>query len=1349
MTDFERKPTERDLFEGLQEAPMELVLRYHENTESRFNNNRDNELEFAEICKILSNEDRTCYFQNQKKYEKPGDSNHKILAPIGEERAIQFIVGLFTEKIDAFSNGYSYKIIKVKEVDFFNPLEKDVEVRICRFRFVGFSEKLGWQSDRFQELYTSVEKLPIPVVDINKEKDRKIWKNYVTALRKLVKQKEEVWKIKKITRPYFQSKNGQDRAAFVDIFIDEANLAQQMERGLLGIFEEEELEDYGASPDKAFIEFKSFRELASKELDELTELGEEHFYELSEDSPIHYLSGLISFKYTNEEEREAVISELEQKLIEDFDLEMEVGERGTVNLSEQEISYLEKVISDRFGDIIELERDSRIKLNVSLRNEERFQALIDKIKARLLEEGIDINRAKFSIDQVNQQIKIEVATYLRPNQFRDEGLDFVKSISILRPGRGFSGNLKPLSGWDIVYDYEKENASKEDIEKAINDLRKLHPNVRFYRAPTLYYFALSRAFILGALRDLKLKVDISGKVEFDIRTSTLRIFPESQADYENQLLGIRKLVPNAVIEDKKFQPTFRLRFKTDEEVERKDILNRIQNRARKDSISIPKFSVYGDFSRLYFEATFSNEEERDELKELFDYAVDPYKNYVNCIFDSPLGRTIYELPKNEKLEEEKERETISNVRRATFIYLTQGQKDKLQEQIRTRGVDENFKGGIQIGTFIKKKGSKLTFKINEEFDQKLTAKADERIELEEIEGGYIKPIFPGELVNIRRMIDAMKRVTEPDRWVGFPANRNLSNFLFDPNEARQTSGDLEEELARVINNLNEPLLRSQAKQLEAVAKSLLAKDLALIQGPPGTGKTTVIAEIIWQTLLQESNSKILITSQTNLAVDNALERLSGRKIVRPLRIGKSEKFEDEGKKYANDRISQWLEADTGSKEEEQNDDNAVTGWIRNIIDNCREEEKYADAVSVWKKGLEQKTKHIKEIFADAYFKYVNVFAATCSECGGINFRTTYQNMFLNNSDNHSGIRFDMVIMDEASKATPPELVLPLTFGEKVVIIGDHKQLPPMIDEREFSEALEAVGARDLIEDWNRNDYKVSQFEKLFKNAPRSIVASLDTQFRMHGQIMECISQFYTDQEELERGLICGIERDMDNPDLKVKASRSHGLRLQPFIEPQHHAIWVNVESPERKVGTSYENEGEVEAIITILRCLKNASGFQEYQDFFKREEDQEIGVITYYMPQMMKLRRTLYNNLSPKDWRNFERHKYQNEFHIPFRINTVDRFQGMERNIIIISTVRSSQQIIQGPDGKETKIRNTKYPFALGFARELQRINVGFSRAKRLLIVVGNQRHFQNKPEYAEAIKKMHRVDIKQLQNLV
>ena len=146
----------------------------------------------------------------------------------------------------------------------------------------------------------------------------------------------------------------------------------------------------------------------------------------------------------------------------------------------------------------------------------------------------------------------------------------------------------------------------------------------------------------------------------------------------------------------------------------------------------------------------------------------------------------------------------------------------------------------------------------------------------------------------------------------------------------------------------------------------------------------------------------------------------------------------------------------------------------------------------------------------------------------------------------------------------------------------------------------------------------------------------------------------------------------------------------------------------------------------------------------EKEEDKEIGVITYYMSQMRAIRNALYPSFDRNQWRNFERFKYDNDYSLPFRINTVDKFQGMERNIVIVSTVRSNK--FQHTNGKI--VANVKYPNALGFAKELQRINVGFSRAKKLLIVIGNKEHFAHKLEYANAIAQMKNVDIRQLQNL-
>lgn len=130
---------------------------------------------------------------------------------------------------------------------------------------------------------------------------------------------------------------------------------------------------------------------------------------------------------------------------------------------------------------------------------------------------------------------------------------------------------------------------------------------------------------------------------------------------------------------------------------------------------------------------------------------------------------------------------------------------KLTTTIKSTGDDSSFREGKPIGTLIRKDREKLKFRITDYFDDLLNANENERLALEEIKKGYIKPIFPGELTNISRMIKAMKKVTEPNNKIGFPANRNLSNFLFDPNTARQSSEDIEEEKKKVLQNLNESI----------------------------------------------------------------------------------------------------------------------------------------------------------------------------------------------------------------------------------------------------------------------------------------------------------------------------------------------------------------------------------------------------------------------------------------------------------------------------------------------------------------------------------------------------------------
>lgn len=1346
MADFTRRPEAGNIFEGTSDEAIEVTLRFKDDFESKYNRNPENKLRGEQVVQLLSSESRICFFQKQKADDLNNQSRHKIIIPIGNERAIETIVGLWVDKIDTFTELYSYRISKFKEASFFNEPTKNTVRRNCKFHFVSLEQKTGTNSDNFKELFKSVESLQIPVVDINKEKDKKIWHNYVVALKKLIKQKELVWKIQNISQPYYENR-GEDaeRNKYIDININEKELIGQLVKDIEGLFNPDELEDYGVSEEKAFIEFKNYRELSQGELTQLKELGEELFYELSAISPIHYIAGDLQFRYTDNVSKEEIHNDIKAKLSTDYQLETEINKDGYIDLGDNDIPHLQKILTNNYNNLISLHKDNLVQLRVEFNSGKDFVLLKDKVKGILNTDGL--TRSTVSISPDKRHLIVEAEVFIHPKKFSNDNLEFVHTVSRFSPNKYIQ--FKKIEGLEIIGNlYQITSRNREEYEVAFNALRQSFPGIYFHRKPTLYFFKKGNRVDVQVLRNFKTATDLQGKSEFVFANSILNIIAEDVEDYNRQIQRINVSFPDAILESKPFKPIYQIQFRTDAESIRQTIINKVQNEIRNSVTGKVEFDVIKSHTRVLFSYRFTSDEERNRFKQAVLEACTPNQDIVMFSFENNLGRTVYELYKNETLEIEKEKEVAGNVRQATFIYLTPEQKDQLAKAIELFGDEAIFREGVQIGTLIKKEKDRLKFRITDEFDERINAREEDRIDLNEIRQGYIKPIFPGELTNIGRMIRAMKKVTEPGGRVGYPVNRNLSSFLFDPNEARQSATDLEEEKLKVIADLNEPLLKKQQKQLEAVAKTLIAKDLALIQGPPGTGKTTVIAEIIWQTLLREPQAKLLITSQTNLAVDNALERIKGKKLVRPIRIGNLDKFEDEGKVYSNDRIKKWLQAKTNSNDEQLYSENAVCQWIENVQVKCSSEEKYNKAIKKWKAGLQEKGQLIKATFANAYYKYVNVFAATCSECGSRNFGETYQTTFQKGSENLGEPEFDVVIMDEASKATPPELVLPLTLGKKVVIIGDHKQLPPMIDEQEFGEALEAVGAKKLIEHWTKDDYKVSQFEKLFKNAPKNFVASLDTQFRMHEQIMNCISQFYSDQEELENGLICGIKNEMNEPDFKVKASRWHGLKSVPFIDTKNHAIWVNVETPESKVGTSYENEGEIHAIETVLKALTQAEGFKEYYSHLKKEEDKEIGIITYYMPQMQKIRKAMYPTFSKNEWRNFEQYKHENEYQISFRINTVDRFQGMERNIIIISTVRSNKQF-KDEKGRRVSVDNIKYPQALGFAREFQRINVGFSRAKRLLIVVGNEQHFSHKSEYATAIQKMHRVDLMQIKNLI
>jgi hypothetical protein len=668
---------------------------------------------------------------------------------------------------------------------------------------------------------------------------------------------------------------------------------------------------------------------------------------------------------------------------------------------------------------------------------------------------------------------------------------------------------------------------------------------------------------------------------------------------------------------------------------------------------------------------------------------------------------------------------------------------------------------------------------------------------------------------LREAMDKLKEQNQQsDKPNGKAVNPKIRDFIFDSAKAEPTyKFDFTpiEETDEYKTFQKSEILKLNDSQRKSVLRALFAKDLCLLQGPPGTGKTTVIAELIWQHIRQSQTTRLLVTSETNLAVDNALEKLMNVKnanselaryitLIKPIRFGKAAKFEEEGKKYSIERIEKWLEEEytkeveyeneqLGSADELEEDNiednpnfNAIQQWMIRIAERSDSRNpKYENVLKNWVTELSIPDKETKQFFKEKYFKYANVIGSTCSSTGSPAFAKDYQATFNPNAtketfkkiseinflmekkpesrkiyslieelglnienptanhfeelkaalSSYQSIVFDTVIMDEASKATPPDLLLPLCFGKKSIVIGDHRQLPPLLNEKDFKETLldtNNAKAKELAEEIDREFVETSQFKRLILNpqVSHTIKSTFNVQYRMHPHINDVIKQFYLDDEC--GGLVCGLDKEqVDSPDLKNPQSRYHGFFHDGFINDSTHTIWVNVDEPEMIDGTSRTNDMEVEAVKRVLTYLKHSQGFDDYMKFWdgikdeeKRKLEKEIGVISFYGKQVGKLRevRTTAKQLG-----------------IPVRLNTVDKFQGMERNIIIVSTVRSD---------KLNKGNNIIVPNSdIGFAKAPERLNVALSRARRLLIVVGNKNFFyrfkdrEGNPLYKNAIDEI------------
>lgn len=333
----------------------------------------------------------------------------------------------------------------------------------------------------------------------------------------------------------------------------------------------------------------------------------------------------------------------------------------------------------------------------------------------------------------------------------------------------------------------------------------------------------------------------------------------------------------------------------------------------------------------------------------------------------------------------------------------------------------------------------------------------------------------------------------------------------------------------------------------------------------------------------------------------------------------------------------------------------------------------------------------KDIYLKEFINGCNVVGVSCTE----NARTLLENGFDD---------FDVVIIDEVSKATPPELLIPMLRGRKIVLVGDHRQLPPLFNEHEktYQEVAEQQeGIEDIIVPLTMSDFNkykdmvtASLFERYFENASSIIKETLQYQYRMHTDIMDIINCFYDDQ------LIDGNE---DNYTYDTKA---HYLRIRStagteMIIPDRHAYWFDSSElqgvrifEQRQTGsTSAENIVEAQIIVELLKKMEI-----QYANMAERTVPVAIGIISFYYDQVVLIRKMLRGE----------------SFHaINVEVNTVDRFQGKEKEIVFVSLVRNVKKSMHNLDSH---------------IAAFQRINVAFSRAQNLLIIVGAKDMYADQP---------------------
>ena len=421
-------------------------------------------------------------------------------------------------------------------------------------------------------------------------------------------------------------------------------------------------------------------------------------------------------------------------------------------------------------------------------------------------------------------------------------------------------------------------------------------------------------------------------------------------------------------------------------------------------------------------------------------------------------------------------------------------------------------------------------------------------------------------------------------------------------------------------------------QERAVNEVLRAKDVAVVHGPPGTGKTTTLVEAIYETLRREN--QVLVCAQSNMAVDWISEKLVDRGI-NVLRIGNPTKVNDKMLSFTYERRF------------ESHPDYPQLWAIRKNIRQLRANRKRGDHSFHQKlERLKERETELELRIRNQLFREARVIASTLVGSA---------NRLLD------GMKFGTLFIDEAAQALEAACWIPMRRATRVILAGDHCQLPPTI---------KSVAAM-------KGGLDKTLMQRIVERKPEAVTL-LKMQYRMNEAIMRFSSDWFY-HGEVEAA-----------PMVKYRGI----LDLDKAIE------WKDTSgdtSHEEFVGDNFGRINKEEAQLTLLTLAEYfvRIGRQRIID-----ERIDVGIISPYRAQVQYLRHLI----------------KKTDFYKPFRkiiaVNTVDGFQGQERDIIVISMVRSNEE------GQ------------IGFLRDLRRMNVAITRARMKLIILGDSATLTRHPFY-------------------